>query len=232
MQLCERLVEISCKNFVQQVLIFIDLTEKKPAGSLNGSEEDDSEVDAEEKSTEGKAAAEKALEDKKRSREERRKKLEAKVTKAAKEDQMVHDGKRLCLATNLFWSVKLILVDEEVPASEKLAARLQRYRSTTTLSRDADILRRFFKLKVAYKPVMPLIPEPAVEFSLIPEVLKGFKALDELFYKDVEAYMKATVVEQPAIQQSVLSKGFNEHLKAGFEALDREFYQIVKVSVS
>lgn len=112
-----------------------------------------------------------------------------------------------------------------MPVSEKFQARIQRYHLTTTLSRDADILRRFFELKIAYTPVMPLAPEPAVRFALAPKVLEGLEALDELFYKDVEAYMKGAEVEL-VMPHSSPSKSLNKHLSAGFEALDREFYQI------
>lgn len=88
------------------------------------------------------------------------------------------------------------------------------------------MLRRLFEVKIAYKSVKPLTPESAVQITLSPAILEGFKALDDLFYEDVDSYMKAADVDAVTMQLSP-SKHFNQHLTAGFEALDREFYGIL-----
>lgn len=114
-----------------------------------------------------------------------------------------------------------------MPLANKLEARIKRYRSGNTVCQDADLLRRFFALKIPYKSVIPLQPEPLVEFAYTTPVLKGFEALDELFYADVTSYMKSAESKPSTMTQQVSpSKKLDQQLAAGFEALDREFYSI------
>lgn len=44
---------------------------------------------------------------------------------------------------------------------DKVRARVNQYRSNGDMCKDAKMLQRFFALKVEYKVVVPLKPEPA-----------------------------------------------------------------------
>lgn len=113
-----------------------------------------------------------------------------------------------------------------MPLAEKFEARIKRYRATATLGRDADMLHRFFALKVPYTSVIPLMPEPVVQFDFTEPVLEGFRSLDGLFYANVAEYMKGAEPEPLMTEHISPSKKYGRHLTAGFEALDREFYSM------
>lgn len=119
-----------------------------------------------------------------------------------------------------------------MPLAEKLDARVKRYRAEATLCRDADMLRRFFALKEPYTSVIPLKPEPAVQFDFTASILEGLQALDQVFYADVAEYMKAAEPKPVMSQEVSQSKRHNGPLAAGFEALDREFYSIADETAS
>lgn len=103
---------------------------------------------------------------------------------------------------------------------------MKRFRSENASCQDAEILRRFFQLKIDYVPKIPLQPDAIVDQAHSEEVLKGFEALDNLFYDDIDRYMNRAALEIDASQMSP-SKAVPNHLATGFEELDREYYGIL-----
>lgn len=85
-------------------------------------------------------------------------------------------------------------------------------------------MKRYLALKLPFTLVTQ--PEPSEAFPIPLEALAGFKALDDKFHEDINAYTDKGLQNDLSMTQFSPSKLVQRDLLPGFAAFDREYYGI------